>query len=469
MKLSGFTTQFPVLWGSSGTSATVQYPLLSGSDVAAGRASVAAGFPAANFTPPEAGGVYPWGADWNGALKTLSVSAQNYESGLVPIYSADFSSSIGGYPLNAIVSDPTTAGVYWVSTTDSNTSAPGSANASWQSLFSGYLTTATAKTSFMALSGPAQTSSSPTTFNNGLSTTGTVSDWTSDTVPNAVTIASYFLGKSGNAQATSSPTTFSDGLYATHTVADWTTAEVPGANQISGRFLANAGAEQTSSSPTTFDNGLLSTYNVTDWTTNQVPNAVTIEANFLSKAGNDQTSSSPTTFSNGLWSTGTFYVPQMKAVGTDAGAYITLGSDMRCGSQTVYVNTIALDGTATRAISGATNVSDQWNFSDRPEVNGTDVALVSDFSSGTTSNSGTYITVGSVRTLSFRVDNTTNGQTIAFPIGFSGTPTVTVSEVGSTSYTYVDFNVGDPPSAGSFVFYCQTAGRSIFVTAQGPA
>ncbi|MBS1029438.1 hypothetical protein [Gluconobacter albidus] len=132
MKLSDFAPQFPVLWGSSGTTTTVQYPLLSGTALATGRASIASGFPAVNFTPPAAGGVYPWGADWNGALKTFSVSAQNYESGVVPSFSQDFANSIGGYPQNSVVSDTSTAGLFWVSTADANVTPPGVTGTAWQ-------------------------------------------------------------------------------------------------------------------------------------------------------------------------------------------------------------------------------------------------------------------------------------------------------------------------------------------------
>ncbi|MCP1274823.1 hypothetical protein NKW43_14215 [Gluconobacter albidus] len=132
MKQTDFAPQFPVLWASSGTSTTVQYPLLSGTSLATGRASIDSGFPAANFTPPAAGGVYPWGADWNGALKTLSVSAQNYEAGAIPLFSQSFANSIGGYPQNAIVADTGTAGLFWVSTADANTTVPGASGAAWQ-------------------------------------------------------------------------------------------------------------------------------------------------------------------------------------------------------------------------------------------------------------------------------------------------------------------------------------------------
>ena len=132
MKLSDFAPQFPVLWASSGSTTTVQYPLLSGTSLATGRASIASGFPAVNFTPTAAGGVYPWGADWNGALKTLSVSAQNYEAGVIPIFSQNFANAIGGYPQNAIVADANTAGLFWVSTADANTTVPATPNSAWQ-------------------------------------------------------------------------------------------------------------------------------------------------------------------------------------------------------------------------------------------------------------------------------------------------------------------------------------------------
>lgn len=132
MKLSDFAPQFGTLWAAGATSSTLQYPLLSGTSLSTGRASIASGFPAANFTPPAAGGVYPWGADWNGALRTLSVSAQNYEAGNVPVWSAEMANNISGYPNCALVQY---GGVYYVSMADANTTTPGASGASWQSLF----------------------------------------------------------------------------------------------------------------------------------------------------------------------------------------------------------------------------------------------------------------------------------------------------------------------------------------------
>lgn len=380
-------------------------------------------------SPPEcaisvaAGGKRPLMKDVNGVYKLLSAAIQSVQSwGILP-FSSDFATAIGGYPEGAICADG--EGTLWYSTADDNTTTPGATDADWTEILDGYITESAAD--------------------------------------------ERYLRNSGNAQTSSSPTTFSNGLYV-NTTSDWTSTQVPSMSMVAGYSMRLAGTAQSCSSPTTFTNGLTSSYDVTDWTTNAVPNAVTIEANFLSKAGNDQLSSSPTTFDNGLWSTATFYVSLMKAVGTDAGAYITLGSDMRCGSQTVYVNAMDIDGTATRTIAGATDVSEQWNFSTTPEVNGTNVALGSEFANGSTGSSGYYIRVGNTLIQQFEASNiTSTAQWITFPVEFSDTPAPPTGNVYGANDQ--DTQVYGATSSGCYV-KCPVGsgnqGQPVSITVMGP-
>jgi len=134
MKKSDFSPMFPEAWGASADAQYIQFPIPASTNDT-GRASLALGFPPATMTPPEAGGSYPFGADVNGGFRMCSTAARNYESGIVPAYSATYSSDIGGYPLGAVVADASTNGAFWVSTTDDNLTTPGASGASWVSLF----------------------------------------------------------------------------------------------------------------------------------------------------------------------------------------------------------------------------------------------------------------------------------------------------------------------------------------------
>ncbi|BAT19845.1 gp53-like domain-containing protein [Asaia bogorensis] len=52
-------------------------------------------------------------------------------------FNANLAAAFKGYPSKAIVADPTTTGVFWVSTADNNLTTPGASGASWTSLFAG--------------------------------------------------------------------------------------------------------------------------------------------------------------------------------------------------------------------------------------------------------------------------------------------------------------------------------------------
>lgn len=108
-----------------------------------GTASIALGFPPETFIARSAGGKPPRGQDMNGFLNRLSKAVQALQAGYFGQFNSALSASIGGYPSGSIVSG-STAGTFWVSTSDNNTSVPGADGATWQSLFTGLLTPATA-------------------------------------------------------------------------------------------------------------------------------------------------------------------------------------------------------------------------------------------------------------------------------------------------------------------------------------
>ena len=113
-----------------------------------GRASLKLGFPPETFVARSAGGNPPYGADTNGLFKLLSQAIQSLQAGYVGQFDSTFATAIGGYPSGAIVCG-STAGTFWVSTTDSNLTTPGADGASWQSLFNGLATESWANDTFV--------------------------------------------------------------------------------------------------------------------------------------------------------------------------------------------------------------------------------------------------------------------------------------------------------------------------------
>lgn len=109
------------------------YPIATVSQIgiAAGRASFETGFVPLNFTAKSAGGVPPFGSDWNGLLRQTTAGLQWVQAGGPATFDAAFSTAIGGYPQGALVVSAITFGLYWLSTVDSNTSNPDTGGANW--------------------------------------------------------------------------------------------------------------------------------------------------------------------------------------------------------------------------------------------------------------------------------------------------------------------------------------------------
>ena len=61
------------------------------------------GFPPVTMTPLAGGGSPPVGADFNGVLNALSANTQWTNAGGLPIYDSTLSTSIGGYPVGAVL------------------------------------------------------------------------------------------------------------------------------------------------------------------------------------------------------------------------------------------------------------------------------------------------------------------------------------------------------------------------------
>lgn len=93
-------------------------------DTSGGRASYNEGFPPVTRTPIIAGGIPPFGTDFNGVLYDLSQAIQYVQSGVAFPFDQDFATAIGGYEIGAIVSDASNKSLLWINGTASNTTFP---------------------------------------------------------------------------------------------------------------------------------------------------------------------------------------------------------------------------------------------------------------------------------------------------------------------------------------------------------
>ena len=112
-------------------------PVASQIGITNGAASFYDGFPPNTFIALAAGGAGPFGKDFNGLLNVMSAWERWYCAGGPVTYDSAFqmTSQVGGYPNGAVVASATTAGLYWRSTADNNTTNPDSGGAGWVSFF----------------------------------------------------------------------------------------------------------------------------------------------------------------------------------------------------------------------------------------------------------------------------------------------------------------------------------------------
>lgn len=128
MKITNIPGRIARAFASSGNKADIP---IEGAD--ADRASYSAGFPMLNMTPISAGGVAPYGADFNGILHDLSHAIMWQQALGIRPFDAVLSNG-DGYPAGSFV---THSGALWKSTVDDNKVAPPGAGWERQSLEGG--------------------------------------------------------------------------------------------------------------------------------------------------------------------------------------------------------------------------------------------------------------------------------------------------------------------------------------------
>jgi microcystin-dependent protein len=128
-------TKIPVPFGYAAGVGEITTPIPTASQIGVvnGRASLHDGFPPLTFLPLTAGGVPPFGADFNGILNEITSITQWQQAGGFFPYDSSFSTAIGGYPVGAIIQAANYQG-FWLNITNGNTTDPDTGGAGWTSL-----------------------------------------------------------------------------------------------------------------------------------------------------------------------------------------------------------------------------------------------------------------------------------------------------------------------------------------------
>lgn len=131
MQTSNLPARIPVPFASAGAKNTIPVP--SQIAITPGAASFTDGFPPATRTPIAAGGVPPYGMDFNGILNAITVQNQWENAGGQYPFDAPFAASIGGYPKGALLARVGYEG-FWLCTADNNSTNPDTGGAGWQAI-----------------------------------------------------------------------------------------------------------------------------------------------------------------------------------------------------------------------------------------------------------------------------------------------------------------------------------------------
>lgn len=91
--------------------------------ITAGRASYSDGFPPLTRTPLAAGGVPPFGTDFNGVFNDITAAIRWSQAGAGYPFNAAFNTAVAGYPKGARIPNSTLDG-FWLNTADGNSANP---------------------------------------------------------------------------------------------------------------------------------------------------------------------------------------------------------------------------------------------------------------------------------------------------------------------------------------------------------
>lgn len=133
MLASQIPAKFPIPWANAASAPYIRtIPTASQIGIQNGAASLTDGFPPDTFVQSSAGGVPPFGQDFNGILNEVTAWIRWATAGGFPtVYDSAFSSSIGGYPQGALLQQVASPQGFWVSSVDNNMSDPDTGGANW--------------------------------------------------------------------------------------------------------------------------------------------------------------------------------------------------------------------------------------------------------------------------------------------------------------------------------------------------
>lgn len=132
MLAANVPARFKIAFASSALPGDIRpIPDASQIGIQPGAASNTDGFPPVCFIPVGAGGVPPFGQDFNGLFNQITLWNQWQAAGGPVTWNAAFSTAIGGYPQGALVQSATVPGRFYVSTVDNNASNPDTGGAGW--------------------------------------------------------------------------------------------------------------------------------------------------------------------------------------------------------------------------------------------------------------------------------------------------------------------------------------------------
>ena len=126
-------TKITVPFANSAGSYKNTIPVASQVTILPGAASFTDGFPPLTMTPKLSGGIPPFGQDMNGILYNVTQALQFAQAGGSFPYDSAFATTVGGYPLGAIVQATDGSG-FWLNQIANNTTAPESFGANWSPL-----------------------------------------------------------------------------------------------------------------------------------------------------------------------------------------------------------------------------------------------------------------------------------------------------------------------------------------------
>lgn len=113
-------------WAESG----LRNPIPAAANPATGRAGFDQGFSAINMTAKEAGGIPPFGQDFNGIFYDVTNIIRYMQAGGQPTFSYALATAIGGYPKGAMVLGDDGVAIY-TNRVDGNSSNPNSGGSGW--------------------------------------------------------------------------------------------------------------------------------------------------------------------------------------------------------------------------------------------------------------------------------------------------------------------------------------------------